>query len=123
MSLTQRRMTFSYAKPPLFVAEGLDISAFRDATALELKLEAIDVEAGIYEGWDAEGRVLQFTVESRRLGLLSVKVELKEPATVNSDGLRQRLAFVLAGYGKPPTLEMSLAEVVQQFVDCAGYTR
>jgi hypothetical protein len=110
---------------PIFVAEGSDVMVFRDIAAAERKLEAIDVDDGIFEGWDADGRMLEFvtTPAHGELGLRAVTVAPKAPGATDANGLRERLASVLQTYANRETTGLPLAELVRQFVDWAGYTR
>ena len=45
-------------RPPIIIAEGLDVSFFRSAEAAALALEGPDVVDGIYRAYDADGRPL-----------------------------------------------------------------
>ena len=110
---------------PIFVAEGSDVMVFRDIAAAERKLEAIDVDDGIFEGWDADGRILEFVTVPANGGLAvrDVTVAPKEPGVTDASGLRERLASVLQTYANRETTGLPLAELVRQFVDWAGYTR
>lgn len=110
--------------PPIFIAEGHDVMAFRDAAAAELKLEDIDVDDGVYEGWDADGRILQLqTVPAfGHVGARSVRITASDSDVTHSDRLRERLAAILSTSAGRLTAGKSLPEVVDIFVKWAGYT-
>jgi hypothetical protein len=90
--------------PPIFIAEGHDVMVFRDPAAGEVKLKEVD--DGVYEGWDAEGRVLQLrTVPAHsHVGARAVRITPHDPGITDAEGLRDRLASILDTHeaGKPP---------------------
>lgn len=57
----ERRASMAF---PLVIAEGLDLEFFDSVTSAESKLEGIDVEDGLYVGYDAAGRKLRTTPRS-----------------------------------------------------------
>lgn len=54
----------SEPRPPIFVDEHGDIEAYPSVDAAALDVEAIDVAAGEYTMFDANGLVLQLTVDA-----------------------------------------------------------
>jgi hypothetical protein len=110
---------------PIFIAEDDDVMVFLDLATAELKLECVDVDDGVYEGWDAEGHVLELQTLPAHgaTGARAVLITARSPVASDPQGLRDRLARILDAYAAQPTAGRSLAEVVTAFVDWAGYTR
>jgi hypothetical protein len=48
---------------PIIIAEGWDVMVYPTAETAVAAVGAIDVDAGLYRVWDAEGRVLEFEAE------------------------------------------------------------
>ena len=49
-------------QPPFFVFEGWDLCIFKDLQSLQLKLETVDIESGVYDIFDSAGSLLSFKV-------------------------------------------------------------
>ncbi len=60
--------------PPLFVFEGHDVSIFDSIDSLQVKLEGIDVEDGVYEDFDAVGRIVHFEASGVKRGRFWVEI-------------------------------------------------
>jgi hypothetical protein len=54
-------------KLPVFVVEGNDLSVYNTLKRVQNQLEPQDVLKQVYEGYDAEGRLLSLKVERRRV--------------------------------------------------------
>jgi hypothetical protein len=76
-------------RPPVFVVEGGDVSAYESLQGAMDAIEGVDVEDGLYAVYDADGRRVQrsrFTVD---VGL--VRGESVEPEPTGADELRRSL--------------------------------
>ncbi len=62
-------------RTPLFIDENGDLMAFDTAAHASLALEALDVECGIYVGFDAEGAPLRMRTAHERSGRRIVVIE------------------------------------------------
>jgi len=65
------RRSMKQPKPPIFIWEPNDLSAFESQEAAEKSLETVDVEDGVYTAaYDAQGLLLRFRVIERTRRLL-----------------------------------------------------
>lgn len=97
--------------PPLIIAEGRDVRVFESVAEASAALEPIDVEAGVFRGFDSRGLPLAFsTVEVRRrvlLGAIPLRsrmtvITASEQAGLQADALRELLLGFLRALGKLP---------------------
>ena len=111
--------------PPIFVAEGDDVFAFRTIDDAQQALEAIDVEDGVYLAWDSTGRVLALTTVPQPgfFGAMGVRISPAAPERVEPDALRSLLARVLSQHARVDIASSSHPEVVAAFLGWAGYSR
>jgi hypothetical protein len=120
-------------KPPLFVIEGADVSAYVSLEALEIHLEAIDVKNNIYVVYDSEGRLLTLGTVAKKnpilFGLFCIEVEHVVVLSVETEpkhqiALRDRLIKNLSHSKKQEAAvysQMSLDETVQKYIELNGY--
>lgn len=80
---------------PLIIVEDITtIILYRKVLDAELNMEAIDVEAGLYKGYDAKGRQLEISAEN---GNVSISTSKLLPAEVNK--LEKLLRYHLQDIG------------------------
>ena len=116
-------MTVRVPVAPIFIIDGDDIMAFASIEDAEKYVEAVDVHDGIYEGWDAHGRVLTLEADAvTRFNAPPVQMRLAEPLRDESGNLRDRLAAALDRHTDADLQRDSLDEVVHEYVAWAGYT-
>lgn len=117
-------------KPPLFVIEGLDISAYASSEALESHLEAIDVKNNIYLAYDSEGRLLTLGVYWKKtpifFGLLNsdierVVIQSAEEEPKHENDLRNAIINNLGDAMEENIQNMSLQQLIQKFIDIHGF--
>ena len=107
---------------PIFIADGDDIMAFSSIEDAAKYVEAIDVNDGIYEGWDAQGRVLSLEADAvTRFNAPPVRIHLADPVRDESQDLRDRLVAAMDRHAEADDEDHGLEEVVRAFVDWAGY--
>jgi hypothetical protein len=122
MNLSAARRSAKPPVPPIFVADADDITVFASIEDAEKHLEAADVNDGIYEGWDAQGRVLSIEADAvTRFNAPPVRIQLAEPLREEAGDLRDRLAAVLDRHADTDVERHSLDEVVHAYVEWAGY--
>lgn len=63
-------------KMPLIVAEGLDLTFYDRIEDAENHLEAIDVDNGIYTGYDADGRLLKIESNVNKISISALEDNL-----------------------------------------------
>jgi hypothetical protein len=108
-------------KPPIVIAESYDISVHPSVEHAEAQLEPVDVNDGIYVGYDCEGHLLDLKVEfvSRKHHFLCFKWTLyheaviiseHEPVSDCSNELRSKLVHCLASK-KIPEKELQEASL------------
>jgi hypothetical protein len=115
-------MTAHVPIAPIFITDGDDITVFASIEAAEAYVESIDVHDGLYEGWDAQGRVLSLEADAvTRFNAPPVRIQLVEPLRDESDDLRDRLAATLSRHTDTEGAWDSLDEVVHAYVAWAGY--
>lgn len=95
-------------QPPLIIAEGLDLHLYESVQDAALDLEAIDVQDGIYVGYDSEGRALRLTVRDDR-----VEISDAETAPEHQRQLAELLREALAAVGRPMQAEAELKDLVE----------
>lgn len=95
-------------QPPILVFEGWDLHLYDSVSDAELDLEAIDVEEGIYEAYDSQGRKLQVESEGQT-------VRIVEPGTGQTGvpDLRDLLIEFLTIEGKNPNPEERLESLIE----------
>ena len=108
---------------PIFIVDGLDISAYRSATDAALHLEGPDVLAGDYRVYDANGR--KFVMHSSggpKDYSATVTAQLaEEPAVPQELAEALRATLKVLGLTLPP--RASLADLVDAFLAKVGYER
>lgn len=113
-------------KPPLIVTGEGEALVFESAEDLCGYLEWIDVEDGVYDAWDSEGRRLSLTVErktrKRRWLPGHTKIEVvhiqDDPSsTSDSEALRRELFACLSSVGESP--EQLSTEPLSNLIDRA----
>jgi hypothetical protein len=115
-------MTAQVPIAPIFIADGDDITVFASIEDAEKYVEAGDVHDGIYEAWDAQGRVLSLEADTiTRFNAPPVRIQLIEPLQNEADDLRHRLAAALDRHTDTDIDRDSLDEVVHAYVEWAGY--
>lgn len=110
-------------RPPVFVVEGGDVSAYDSLAGAMATLEGVDVEDGLYSVYDADGRRIvlkgvgvqrsRFTVD---VGL--VQVESIESEPTGADALRQSLLR----FGRHCHWDIDDATPLTELVDLARRT-
>ena len=77
---------------PVFVHEKDDDSVmeFPTLTAMRGQLEAIDVENGEYEAWDAQGRCLELSVGKSKSEWLKIVLSEGRASEMEFDALKSR---------------------------------
>ncbi len=100
---------------PIIIDENGDISFFGSRSGAESHLEAIDVIANEYVGYDCQGRLLSLKVLNEHL----ISIELAEDIPHHAEELRLKLINFLAVVG-----ENSGADELEKLVaQCAPYIR
>ena len=104
--------------PPIFVADGDDVSAFRTIADAQRALEEIDVDDGIYLAWDSTGRVLALTTgfQSGFPGSMGVHITAAVPERVEPDVLRSLLGFHRQPGSRLDAASSSLPDVLSAFL-------
>lgn len=95
-------------QPPLIIAEGLDLKLYESVHDAALDLEAIDVEDGIYVGYDSEGRELRLTVREEK-----IEISAAEASPGHQRQLAELLRAVLAAVGRPAETDAELPELIE----------
>ena len=95
---------------PVFVGEGHDLSSFDVVMDAENHLEAIDVRAGIYKGFDAQGRRLRIEADKRD----RIHIALAESTPTGAGELKEALEYLLRGLGELPPGSHSLPFLVER---------
>jgi hypothetical protein len=110
---------------PIIVAEGEDISVFESVKSAESYIEAIDVDDGVYQAWDSEGRVLTLTADPPYKALITraVHISVEQPEKLEPEKLEAYLAKVLRKYVDPKFESISLEETIAKIVSWVGITR
>ena len=104
---------------PLIIAEGLDLSTYSAVDDALDALEPIDVRAGIYKGYDAEGRLLKLSCDSGH-----VTIEVAERHPTHAEELRTLLLKYLVHIGQSPQSDSpSLSELVDATHSFARFKR
>lgn len=111
--------------PPFFVFEGLDLTLCDSLGEIENSLEGVDVADGIYEAFDAKGRVIGLKASGVRRGRFTVEVGQTYVETVaETPAGAERLARLLRDYlraaGQPASDVAALRDLVR---DCAALHR
>ena len=90
--------------PPFVLAEDLDVSVYTSLTDLTGHVEAQDVRDGVYEAFDAEGRIVILTAGSDRGRVLAA------PGDVAEGRLRDVLIAHLAAIGRQQVATQATGE-------------
>lgn len=93
---------------PLIIAEGLDLHLYDSLQEAELYLEPVDVQDGIYVGYDFEGRELLLTVRDDR-----VEISAAEASPGHQRQLAELLRAALAAVGRPADPGADFPELVE----------
>ena len=93
---------------PILIAEGWDLKLYDSIRDAELDLEAIDVEDGIYAGYDADGRLLK--IETRAS---AVVLSAAEASPSHQGQLEELLRGALRMTGHLPEGADSLESLVE----------
>lgn len=118
-------------KPPIFIIENGDISAFRSCETAEKSLEAFDVENGEYIAFDSQGKQLKLKVvpESKKCLFGStlvnqVNIDSSE-STSKPEVLKSHLLSFLSHLGflenEENEIKFSLSSIVELFLEKVGY--
>lgn len=94
--------------PPILVAEGWDLKLYASIRDAELDLEPVDVESGIYVGYDSQGRLLK--IETRDS---AVVLSAAEPSPTHQRQLEELLRGALQQAGREPGKADSLESLVE----------
>lgn len=92
-------MTGDAPLPPIFCAEGDDVSCHASADALARHLEGPDLLDGVYRAFDSAGRPLLLSTDEDAQGYSARVYVSLSPAPSDPDALRRMLAPVLARHG------------------------
>lgn len=95
-------------RPPILVFEGWDLHLYDSISDAELDLEAIDIEDGIYEIYDSEGRILEATTEGQTVRLVEAVTDHGSPPP-----LRGRLIEFLIRVDQRPDSEERLDRLIE----------
>lgn len=108
-------------RPPIIIAEGLDLSFFRSAEAAATALEGPDVIDGIYRAYDADGLPLALASRGEPPDYNAV-VEIAPPADGSRDqaGLAALLREYLGAVGQHAPERAPLSALLEQAVAHAG---
>ena len=108
-------------KPPIFIDEHGDITAFESVEHAEASLEAIDVRNKEYVAYDSDGKLLNVRVGPAD----GISISEMSPSVDAEKSLRQALLNVLARHALAHNeLEhRDLPETVAVFVRSFGYER
>ena len=96
-------------QPPVIIVEGDDILMFESADAAERYLEPVDVAAGTYSAYDAEGRKLEILTDGRIVQVLSSEQEPSHQRTL-VETLHRSLSLI----GDSVDSEISLPNLVER---------
>lgn len=122
-------------KNPLFIIEGLDVSAYAMAEELEKDVEPFFVKKVDYKAYDSEGRILTLGIVMKEkpiyFGLFKTAVELvvvqsAEVEAMHANDLRDALSKYLKYQNKENTEiydKMSLERLVQKFIELNGFVK
>lgn len=103
-------------KPPLILDNKGDLLAFRDVDDALAYAEVVDVEAGEYEAFDSEGRLLTLgTGPGGRFGQKRVIITQVEEPPRHQAELRSRLAHFTRRAGIPADPNAALDALVDAF--------
>lgn len=110
-------------KPPLFISESGDVSAYSTAEAAGSSVEAIDVKDNRYVAYDSEGRLLSLKIVPKKSKFLflfefSIEFVVIEPAEEkpgHAKELQKVLTDFLIRIGSPKEWleKASFEEIVQ----------
>ena len=111
------------ATAPIFIVDGLDISAYRTAAAAALHFEGPDVLANDYRVYDAKGhRFVLHSSGGPKDYSAKVKAQLADEPAVPQE-LAQALRASLEAQGLTIPPRSSLADLVWSFLAKVGYER
>lgn len=113
-------MTGDAPQPPIFCAEGGDVSCHASAEAFARHLEGPDVLAGTYRAFDAVGRPLMLSTDGDAQGYSARVYVSLSPAPPDPDALRQILAPVLTRNGVASTPAVSLEALTAEAASLLG---
>lgn len=118
-STVAERLAMNLPASPFFVFDknGNEVAVYSSLADAENHLEAIDVRKNEYEAFDAEGRLLELTVEKTigfsNLGRESVRIAPAENSPGHAEELRNRLQrFFKAAEGRELAGDAALSELV-----------
>ena len=106
-------------RTPIFIAEDLDVSLYASLNEAERALEGIDVDDGIYVGFDAEGRELRLEARGVRRGRFfvdigTVHISVGEQTPMHCAELRKVLRDHLVAMGRVIDREAGLETLVEE---------
>lgn len=110
-------------EPPIVVAEGNDVSVFRSIGDAAMCLEAVDVDDGVYQAWDALGHKLVLSTDPPhgRTATRRVHVSIAVDAADSSSNLPNLLVALLRSAGIPANVKEDVAALINRFVIWQGY--
>jgi len=103
-------------RPPIFIIDGEDVGIFSSLDDALLQLEAIDVLHGEYTAYDADGNLLELSVDGERI---VAKLPQSEPCRAEqlSTALRQFLDHMGVTRATDPACDLScLVEESKKFL-------
>ena len=115
MSESQRR----YQPPVIIIAEGNDVALYSSLEDAESKLEGIDVDDGVYVGFDSAGRALALRAEgvrrSRRwVDIGTVHISVAQDVATHQEELSALLRSYLDAVGRTAKPDAKLHELVEE---------
>lgn len=114
--------------PPFFVFDGLDLSIYDSLDSIEVDLEGVDVEAGIYEAFDAIGRVVRLKATGVKRGKFIIDigethVDTVEPTPTGAERLFRLLFDHLREIGHAAPQGVDLADLVAECLSAHSQKR
>lgn len=114
-------------QPPFFAFEGWDLCIFKDLQSLQSKLEATDIESGVYDIFDSVGSLLSFKVIEMAPNswfdvthkMISFDCIIKTDSRFFSDFLKKYCQEVF----DVDINEMDINEIISLIIKKCGYTR
>lgn len=94
--------------PPIIVAEGWDLKLYGSIQDAELDLEPVDVEAGLYVGYDSRGCLLKLETRDS-----AVVLSAAEPSPTHQEQLEDLLRGALQRTGQDPGKANGLEGLVE----------
>ena len=110
-------------RPPIVIAEGLDVSFYGSSDAAALALEGPDVIEGIYRAFDADARPLLLSSHGGPTDYsAAVEIGLQPGARPDPAGLSTLLREYLSATRQPVPEDAPLSTLLEQAIAHGGMT-